>query len=404
MPMWGYGARHAMLSDGVLDPLYAKALVLEAGDDKVALVSTDLGRGPTPAMMATIRSQLAEAGIEHVIVTGSHSHHGPVIELTDRPGFGRDLFPDAVTYAEKYPGLIVAAVLEANDALVPVTLGVAKRDVALNRNRHWKREPKPTDPQLAAVRIDTTEGEPLAVLVNFAAHPVMTDTKQLKFSADYPGYLKDAVEAAHGGMCLFFQGASGDMSTNPPAGVRGPEEYGKHIAELVLEMIAEVDSVPLVKTTIAGRVDRVLYDSRVDFRNPFVMAAYSQAFFPALIRNYAEENAQGVPTEVDTILLGDEIAIVSGSGEFFCNHAVRLRERANIPHVLFFGYANGHNLYFPTIEAASEGGYGAGPEVSPVAIAAGEELMNVALVNIYQMLGRLPDEQRDDVRDTSGDE
>ncbi|MCA9101706.1 MAG: hypothetical protein KDA63_11175, partial [Planctomycetales bacterium] len=391
VPMWGYGARHAMLSDGVLDPLSAKAIVLAAGDDKLALVATDLGRGPTPAMMATIRSRLADVGIEHVIVTGSHSHHGPVIELTDRPGFGGERFPDAVAYSARLPELIVEAVLEANDKLVPVVLAVAKRDVGLNRNRHWRGEAKPTDPQLLAVRIDTTDGEPLAVLVNFAAHPVMTDTMQLKFSADYPGYLKHKIEAEHGGMCLFFQGAAGDMSTNPPSGVRGPQEYGEHLAGAVLEMIDQVEPAALAKPTIAGKVHRALYDSRVDFTNPFVLVAYSQAFFPELIRNYAEENARGIPTEVDTVLLGDEIAIVSGSGEFFCNHAVRLRERLDVPNVLFLGYANGHNLYFPTIEAASMGGYGAGPEVSPVAVGAGEELMNEALVNCYQLLGRLPD-------------
>ena len=52
-------------------------------------------------------------------------------------------------------------------------------------------------------------------------------------------------------------------------------------------------------------------------------------------------------------------------GEPFCQHAVRLRQRAYLPTVLVFGYCNGHLLYFPTIEAASEGGYGADPQVSP---------------------------------------
>ena len=49
--MWGYGARHDMLAEGTLDPLMAKAIVIAAGDDKVALVGIDIGRGPTEAMM-----------------------------------------------------------------------------------------------------------------------------------------------------------------------------------------------------------------------------------------------------------------------------------------------------------------------------------------------------------------
>ena len=60
VPMWGYGARHDRLSGGVLDPLRAKALVIEAGQAKLAIVGMDLGRGPTPAMMNRIRQAIAQ--------------------------------------------------------------------------------------------------------------------------------------------------------------------------------------------------------------------------------------------------------------------------------------------------------------------------------------------------------
>ena len=73
-------------------------------------------------------------------------------------------------------------------------------------------------------------------------------------------------------------------------------------------------------------------------------------------------------------------------------HAVRLRQRSYLPHTLFFGYANGHNLYFPTIEAASEGGYGADSQVSPVELGAGETMMNQALKNLYGLLGKFKPE------------
>ena len=104
IPMWGYGARHDMLSQGALDPLMAKAIVIAAGDDKVALVGIDLGRGPTEAMMKIIRREIAEkAGIRHVLITGSHTHHGPVIELTDEPGLGKGKFDVAVAYSRSSP-------------------------------------------------------------------------------------------------------------------------------------------------------------------------------------------------------------------------------------------------------------------------------------------------------------
>ena len=108
IPMWGYGARHDALSEGTLDPLMAKAIVIAAGDDKVAIVGTDLGRGPTEAMMTIIRQEIMEkAGIRHVLISGSHSHHGPVIELIDEPGLGKGKFDAAVAYSQKLPHLLV---------------------------------------------------------------------------------------------------------------------------------------------------------------------------------------------------------------------------------------------------------------------------------------------------------
>ena len=47
LPMWGYGARHDKLAEGSLDPLKAKAIVIAAGPEKLAIVGLDLGRGPT---------------------------------------------------------------------------------------------------------------------------------------------------------------------------------------------------------------------------------------------------------------------------------------------------------------------------------------------------------------------
>ena len=247
VPMWGYGARHDMLSQGTLDPLMAKAIVIAAGDDKVALVGIDLGRGPTEAMMKTIREEIAaKAGIRHVMITGSHTHHGPVIELIDEPGLGKGKFDVAVAYSQKLPGLLVEAILDADKNTKPARIGVATESVTLNRNRHTKHAPKVTDPMLAVIRFDDLEGKPIAVLVNFAAHPVMTKEGVLKYSADYPGFLKNKVEAELGTKCVFMQGASGDMSPNPNPGAWEPKSFGETVAGHVIALARSV------KTEVPG--------------------------------------------------------------------------------------------------------------------------------------------------------
>ena len=90
MPMWGYGVRHNLLSKGVMDPLYAKAVVIDVGTEKLAIVGMDLGRAPRTDMMERIRAAVKSAsGVGFVMIAGSHTHSGPVIELRDKPGEGK---------------------------------------------------------------------------------------------------------------------------------------------------------------------------------------------------------------------------------------------------------------------------------------------------------------------------
>ena len=194
-PMWGYGARHDALSQGTLDPLMAKAIVIEVGDERLAIVGMDIGRGPTTAMMKQIRAAVESEGIGTVMIAGSHTHHGPVIELTDHEGFGKGKYDDAVAYTKLLPELLIEAISEAKKNAQPARIGVAKQDFELNRNRHTKQPVRPTDPMLAVIRFDALDGKPLAIVANFAAHPVTLNEAMLKFSPDYPGALQNRVES-----------------------------------------------------------------------------------------------------------------------------------------------------------------------------------------------------------------
>lgn len=394
IPMWGYGARHDQPCEGTLDPLMAKALVIAAGEDKVAIVGTDLGRGPTEAMMTIIRQEVAEkVGIRHVLISGSHSHHGPVIELVDEPGLGRGKFDAAVKYARELPRRLVEVILEADKALQPARIGLASESVNLNRNRHTRREPKATDPMLAVIRFDDRDGRPIAVLVNFAAHPVMTDVKLLKYSADYPGFLKNKVEAELRTKCVFMQGAAGDMSPNPVAGRWEPRGFGETVADRVIALARSIRAEAPAHPSVKGTVDTFHFKTRVDLKDPRVAGIFERSYFPEITRAYVKLYGDALAAELDTVLLNGEIALVGGSGEFFCNHANRLKARSYVKHTLFFGYCNGHGMYFPTIEAASEGGYGADPGVSLAELGAGERMMDRALINIYRLQGKFARER-----------
>jgi hypothetical protein len=380
-PMWGYGARHDAGSKGVLDPLHARAVVLAAGEQRIAIVSLDLGRAPTRKSTETIRKRVKAAGVGHVFLVASHTHHGPVLELDTWPK------PEA-PYVRDLEDKIAGAILAAVKQLRPARLGVATREVALNRNRHSKRPDRPVDRDLLVVRIEDLDGKPIAHLVNFAAHPTMQDTKVLKFSADYPGAMAALVEKETAAPCLFLQGAAGDLSTE--AGKeRGPEKFGQALGRQVLEMTRDIKCTIGKDTKLDARAEEFKFGKRVDLSNPVIKAAYSAAFFPALVEFYEREYREGVRPHLTTALLDGRVGFVGVSGEFFCGHALSLRKRARLEHVLFLGYCNDYHQYFPTIEGASEGAYGADAQVSPVEPGAGERMIDRALVHLYQMRGKL---------------
>jgi hypothetical protein len=390
VPMWGYGARHAALSQGVLDPLHATALVVRAGDRKLAIVGLDLGRAPAEKSLQRIRQRLkAEAGIEYSFIAGSHTHHGPVLELSDEPGKGQGRFDAALRYYRQMEDGVAAAVLEANEKLVPAKMAVGSVQLeGFNRNRHTKLEPKPSDRELAVMRFDDLSGKPLAVLINFAAHPTMIDAAILKFSADYVGALKTEVEKDLGGVAIFMQGAAGDQSVNRGLN-KDYEAFGQALGREVVKLASGLAPKAIEHPWLEVREERFKFTSRTDLSNPLVRAAYSVAFFPELIPNFADEYAEGVRPRLTVAILNGDVALVGVSGEFFSNHSIRLKERARMKHLFFFGYCNGYHQYFPTIEAVAEGGYGADNGVSPVAVGSGEQMMNTALIWIYQMLGQI---------------
>jgi len=390
MPMWGYGARHDQLSVGTLDSLQAAAVVIQAGDKKIAIVGLDLGRSPSEKSLQNIRQRIkSEAGIEHSFIAGSHTHHGPVLELSDEDGKGKGRFDAALRYYNQLEDAIVATIVEADRKLTPAKFATGAIDLnGFNRNRHTKLQPKPLDRTLIVMRLDDDSDKPLAVLVNFTGHPTSVPAQTLKFSADYVGALKATVEKEFGGTAVFMQGASGDVSINKGTNA-DHVAFGQTLGREVVKLASSLQPAVVAKPLLEVREERFRFESRTDLKNPVLRAGYALAFFPELVANFADEYADGVRPRLTVALLNGDTALVGVSGEFFCQHANRLRERARVGRLFFFGYCNGYHQYFPTIEAAAEGGYGADNQVAPVAVGAGEQLMNTALTWIYQMQGKL---------------
>jgi neutral ceramidase len=382
--MWGYGARHDAPSVGVIDPLHARALVLQAGKEKIAIVGLDIGRAPTRGSMAAIRKRVkAETGIEHLFIVGSHTHHGPVIELDNWP-------TPETSYVRGLEKKLADVIALANQNLQPARLGIASKQVPYNRNRHSKRPDKSIDQGLLVLRVEGLDGKVIAHAVNFAAHPVMTVEKDMRFSADYPGAMAGVVESETHAPCLFLQGAAGDLSPNPP-GQWEPIAFGQALGREVLSMAKGIKCQSEDKPSLQSAEQDFRFKTRVDLGNPLIKGVFVRAFFQELVDFYDREYREGSRPHLSVSLLNWRIVFVGVSGEFFCRHSLDLKRRARLDHLFFLGYCNDYQQYFPTIETAAEGGYGADPGVSNAEVGAGERMMDEALILLYRMRGKYKD-------------
>ncbi|MBX7103740.1 MAG: neutral/alkaline non-lysosomal ceramidase N-terminal domain-containing protein [Gemmataceae bacterium] len=381
MPMWGYAARHDAPAVGVRDRLQARCVVLDDGSTKFAIVSLDLGRPPTRNSMARIRERLAPLSLNHIWLVASHTHHGPVLELDDLPD-------PQNPYNRILENTLVDLIKKCTQNLMPARLGVAARETGLNRNRHSKRPDTPVDKTLTVVRVESTTGKPVATLVNFAAHPTMLDSKLLEYSADWPGEMARRIEQQTSAPCLFLQGCSGDLTANPPR--KGtPADFGESLADETLALWKTVTWEPSIGPLRAARAE-MQFRCALDIGNPLVRLALGRAFFPKLVDHYEAEYRTGVRPELSAGLLSDRIGIVGFSGEMFSGHALSLRRRARMDHLIICGLCNDYQQYFPTIEAMSEGGYGSTLPVAVSEPGAGEKLTDRALIELYRLRGKLP--------------
>jgi neutral ceramidase len=382
-PMWGYAVRRDAPATGVRDPLHARACVLSVGKQKMALVGLDLGRAPTRQSMANIRKQVKDAtGIETLFLVASHTHHGPVLELDDWPNKEK---PYVRTLEEK----LVKVIIDAHKELRPARLGISSHEIPFNRNRHSKRADRPVDKEMLIARLDDEKGKPIAHLVHFAAHPTMIPAQLREFSADYPGALTRHVEKELGGVCVFLQGASGDLSASAPEGKAGPDAFGEAVGKFVVEKSRKMKCDRPDPKELKARERDFAFKSRIDISNPLVYAAYSLAFFPRLVDFYEREYREGVRPHMTTALFDGKVGFVGVSGELFTGHAIHLKRRARLEHLFVLGYCNDYQQYFPTIEAVAEGGYGADTTVSPIEIGGGERMMDRALMDLLELQGKI---------------
>jgi len=371
--MGGYSNRQGP-STGVHDPLNATVLVLKSDEVTVAMVSCDLRSFPSARIVSEARRlRLAD----HVLISVTHTHSGPMTwEDQSWPS------PDRSWYAET-EGKILKAIEEASGRLFPARLGSGFGEIYLGHNRRligpdgkttmfWRnaerRATAPIDPTVGVIRIDDESGTPRAILVNYACHAVVLGPDNRQISADYPGYMARKVEEEFpGALCLFVQGGAGDI--NPYLDKQPVDQNGFGEAEKTGHALA-AEAVKVARRIRAKEEGTIRAISEtIEFRDRW-------------------DKGKTVRTGLTTLLINRRIGIATMPGEPFVDLQIALRDKSQTPDTFLFGYtySDGGEWagYIPTIQAATEGGYGAGYNTR-IEVGAGEAIVDRAVVNLLKL-------------------
>ena len=393
----------------LIDPLYAKALVLDDGERKICILSLDalavtgewgdkirnganerFGLDPDAVMVHT-KSNHAAPPLGHTSLSLESEYIPP--ELSWMRGSDEEYNPVAVERALETIGL-------ALEDMQPVRVGVAsgvENRVTFNR-RFVMRDGTaqmglgghppsdvayregPIDPELGVVSFTTESLRPVAFLLHHTCNAVH-DFPLRNVTADWPGAWSSRIREMYGDDCVPLVingcGANIDHGDNlNPDHVDTTDRMGATLAEATL---------PVLKRLIYqddSRLDYATRNVKIPLRRvPEHELAEAKAFLARHPSPTVDEGLAGIPTEwgwtyalsrieVDTLIRRDpnwnyeiqafrigDFALVALNGTVFVEAQLRLKMESPASRTFVANMSNAYAGYVPTPRALEGGGY-----------------------------------------------
>lgn len=311
--------------------LTVRALVLESGNTRVAICSTDFLGFPS-VLGNKVRSQVKGISAENILIGATHNHSGP-----DCYGF-----PDAsgktacdVEYLNGVCAKLADAINEAagnlQSARVKIATGQARGKIAYNYYAE-----KLYDPRCHVIQFLNAESKPIATFVNYACHPEIIGPDQKIMSPDFVGPLYDRIGERTAGTGIFMNSALGGMVT---ADCRGPN--GKDIQTW--------DECIRIGSLLADEALRIIADARVQ-ENPILFCANTTIEFPiqndamrAVVKlsplGFKMDDRGIVATQVNVVNLGNA-QMLTIPGEALPNIGYYLKRKMHGEHNPLLGLTN----------------------------------------------------------------
>lgn len=415
------------LNTGIHDPLKAKALYLEQGDVRVALVFCDLIGMPAEitAKARELAQQQADVPGANILIAATHSHTGPLFSGVLRDYFHKRAIEkqgadpaEAVDYSAELARKLAAVIAAARSAAKPGELaaGIAEQQgLSFNRRFHMKdgtvvfnpgklnpnivRVAGPIDPQVGLLVARDAAKQPLGVLTVFALH--LDTVAGTEYSADYPFYLESELRAKLGPnvVSMFGNGTCGDINhvdvTNdrPQKGQEEAERIGVALAKTVEAALPNVK--PMAEAMLAVRSTKVAVPLQRYSPEQYAAAeanlpkvgtrelSFLQQVEACKIVAVHDRAVEVLPLEVQVFRLDGQTAIVGLPGEVFVELGLAIKQASPFATTMIVELSNDNPHYVPTQKAFAEGSY---ETVNSIVQSGGGEMLVDAAVKLLKEL------------------
>ncbi len=401
LPLMG-NFRDDYAARGAHDPLRAKAMVF-AGEQgaKAAVLAVDICMldRQNVAFMREVIGSTCDVPPDNVLIHATHTHSAPA--ASGKIGLEEEVAPH-VAAIEAFLKKAASAVAEADQALADAMLevGHATEDrLCFNRRlrrrdgttqMNWEAlqpdfDPQevvgawgPVDPEMICLTV-RREGKPIAALANYGLHPAILAGDNWLYSADFPGYLAEAMSRTlgNGFTCLFLNGCCGDVNhvdyRDQPQG-RGfqmTQRVGYMLGATATQAInsgapIETEGLCVSRELVALERSKISANDRRWCEDVLEQArlhppqgqvdGVPDVYYAKLRLRMWDEQDQPDHAEVMVIRVGD-VAIVGLPGEAFCQLGLEIKRRSPARHTFVVELANDAIGYLPIRESFDQGGY-----------------------------------------------
>jgi hypothetical protein len=293
-PVYLAGFGQNRLAESVHDDLYVRALALSDGKTTIVLCALDLIGFFQNDVRELIERVTADHPMVEIILAATHTHHGPDTMGLWGPddktrgvdeGYLSDL-KESITQTISKSLMLDCDVASLKTGALRVP-GIAKNT----------RDPEIVDDELTVLQFLSTDHRPLLTVMDFPCHPEVLWEQNPHITSDYPGVLRQTVEAQTSAPCVFFSGALGGMMT-PDVIDHSFDEAKVMGNKLAQEGLALLEDAPVQSADTHLRFAKQLFSAKL--QNPLFKIAIRRGLLPE------PRNRRGrVDTEVNLIQIGN---------------------------------------------------------------------------------------------------